>query len=177
MCPEFITYHMIPTETERLSIRHFQNSDAAFILRLLNEPAFLRNIGDRKVRTMEEAMSYINARLVSSYAKNGYGLYMVETRDGTPVGMCGLVKRDPNEDPDIGFAFVPETWLQGYAFEAATAVLNYARTELNLKSVLGICIPGNTASIRTLEKLGLKFVRRDVSKETKEVVCVYEIYL
>jgi ribosomal-protein-alanine N-acetyltransferase len=168
---------MIPLQTDRLSIRHFKVSDADFILRLLNEPSFLRNIGDRKVRTAEDAVNYISTRLVPSYEKNGYGLYMVETKAGTAVGMCGLVKRDLHEDPDVGFAFVPETWRQGYAFEAATAVMNYAKDDLKLMRVLGIAISGNTASIRTLQKLGLKFLRMDVTKETKETICVYEALL
>jgi len=151
--------------------------DAAFVLRLLNEPSFIQNIGDRMVRTEEAARNYIDARFVSSYRQNGYGLYMVETSEGIPVGMCGLVKRDPNEDPDIGFAFVPESWRRGFAFEAATAVMYQAKNVLQLRRVLGICIPGNTASRATLEKLGLKLIRMDVSSETQEPICVYEILL
>ena len=102
---------------------------------------------------------------------------MVEKADGTPIGMCGLVKRDPNEDPDIGFAFIPETWQQGYAFEAASGVLDQARNVLKIRRILGITVPDNFASIKTLEKLGLQFLRNDVSKDTNAPICVYELLL
>ncbi|HTF19312.1 MAG TPA: GNAT family N-acetyltransferase [Chryseolinea sp.] len=164
-------------QTKRLNLRFYETSDADFILRLLNEPSFHRNIGDRKVRTTEDAVNYINLRLAPSYSNNGYGLYMVEKLDGTPIGMCGLVKRDPNDDPDVGFAFIPETWQQGYAFEAASAVVDYARNILKIKRILGITIPDNIASIKTLQKLGLQYLKNDVAKETNEAICVYELLL
>jgi RimJ/RimL family protein N-acetyltransferase len=164
-------------QTNRLKLRCYKASDADFVLRLLNEPSFHRNIGDRKVRTTQDAIDYINSRLVPSYSANGFGLYMVEKADGTPIGMCGLVKRDPNEDPDIGFAFIPETWQQGYAFEAASGVLDQARNVLKIRRILGITVPDNFASIKTLEKLGLQFLRNDVSKDTNEPICVYELLL
>jgi RimJ/RimL family protein N-acetyltransferase len=164
-------------QTKRLRLRHYETSDAEFILRLLNEPSFHRNIGDRKVRTIEDAVNYINARLVPSYSNHGYGLYMVEKSDGTPIGMCGLVKRDPHEDPDVGFAFIPEMWRQGFAFESATAVLDHARNVLKLKRILGITVPDNIASIKTLQKLGMQFLRNDVTKDTLENICVYELHL
>lgn len=164
--------------TPRLNLRFYNISDADFILRLLNEPSFLRYIGDRKVRTTSDATEYIQTRLLDSYAKNGYGLYMVETKqDAIPVGMCGLVKRKADEDPDIGFAFLPEYWKQGYALEAARAVLDYARNSLQLKRLLGITIPDNESSVRTLEKLGLRYVRQDANRETGEALSVYEIAL
>lgn len=164
-------------QTKRLSLRCFESSDSDFILRLLNEPSFHKNIGDRKVRTNDDAINYINSRLVPSYANYGYGLYMVEKLDGSPVGMCGLVKRDPNEDPDVGFAFVPETWQQGYAFEAASAVIDFARNTLKIRRILGITIPDNVASIKTLQKLGLKFLRNDVTRDSQEAISVYELLL
>jgi [ribosomal protein S5]-alanine N-acetyltransferase len=165
-----------PLETERLNIRCFLPSDADFILRLLNEPSFQQNIGDRKVRNHDDAVAYINNRLVPSYANNGYGLYMIELKsNGAAIGMCGLVKRDPNDDPDVGFAFIPEAWRQGYAFEAAQQVLSHARYTLQLKRILGITIPENIPSIKTLEKLGLHFLKMDVTKDTREVIYVYEL--
>jgi len=164
-------------QTQRLNLREFQLSDAAFVLRILNEPSFLKFIGDRKVRTIDDARLYISNRFIASYEKNGYGLYMVEVKEGSPIGMCGLVKRDPVEDPDVGFAFVPEAWQRGYGYEAASAVIEYARNTLQLKRVLGITIPENTASIKTLEKTGLKFLRADVTKDTNEAIHVYEIIM
>jgi RimJ/RimL family protein N-acetyltransferase len=164
-------------QTRRLNMRHFHSRDAAFILRLLNEPSFHQYIGDRKVRTIDDAIKYINSRLIASYLNHGYGLYIVEQKDGTPIGMCGLVKRDPAEDPDVGFAFIPEVWRQGYAFESAAEILNYARQTLGLTRVLGITIPDNISSVKTLEKLGLHFLRSDTTKDTQEDISVYEILL
>ncbi|MEJ1241662.1 GNAT family N-acetyltransferase [Chryseolinea sp. T2] len=164
-------------QTQRLNLRHFLLTDSAFVLRLLNEPSFLKFIGDRKVRTNDDARVYIANRFIASYEKNGYGLYMVEDKQGTPIGMCGLVKRDPVEDPDVGFAFVPEAWLKGLGYEAANAVMDYARHTLKLKRVLGITVPDNVASIKTLEKLGLKYLRADVTKDTNEAIRIYEIIM
>lgn len=164
--------------TPRLNLRLYSISDADFILRLLNDPSFLRYIGDRKVRTRDDAEQYIQSRLLDSYSKNGFGLYMVETKqDAVPVGMCGLVKRKADQDPDIGFAFLPEFWKQGYAFEAARAVLDYARNTLQIKRLLGITIPDNASSIRTLEKLGLRYVKNDTNEETGEILSVYQLEL
>lgn len=164
-------------ETKRLILREYNEDDAAFIKRLLNEPSFIENIGDRGIKTLEDARNYISTRLSASYAKNGFGLYMVELKDKTPIGMCGLVKRDPKEDPDIGFAFVPEAWRKGYAEESSLGVLEYAKNILKLKRVLGITIPENIGSIKTLEKIGLKFEKMSVSKDDGKEIRVYAINL
>ena len=145
-------------ETERLVLRHLTTDDTTFILKLLNEPSFIQNIGDRKVRTEEDARRYILNGPIESYDMNGYGLFMVELKDTSePIGMCGLIKRDNLPDVDVGFAFLPEYWMKGYAFESASAVLKYAKETCGLKRILGIVNPTNAASIRVLEKLGLKF--------------------
>ena len=144
-------------ETERLILRHLTTDDAEFILELLNDPSFIRNIGDRNVRTIEDACSYILNGPVTSYAKNGFGLYLVllkETKE--PMGMCGLIKRDGLEDVDIGYAFLPKFWLKGYAVEAARTAKEQARS-LGLKRLVAITDPANEGSIRVLEKLGLRF--------------------
>src|SRR5690349_22993850 len=151
---------MTVLETKRLSLRRLTVDDAEFILTLLNEPAFLRYIGDKKVRNLDDARQYIINGPRASYERHGFGLYMVELRDShTPIGMCGLIKRDELPDADIGFAFLPDYWNKGFALEAATAVLNDARERLKLKRVLAIVNPDNDASIRLLEKLGLRFQR------------------
>lgn len=145
-------------ETDRLVIRHLTTDDTAFILELLNEPSFIQNIGDRNVRTEEDAKKYLLNGPLESYDKNGFGLFMVELKDTSkPIGMCGLIKRDNLPDVDVGFAFLPKYWMKGYAFESATAVLKFAKESVGLKRVLGIVNPENAASIRVLEKLGLKF--------------------
>jgi RimJ/RimL family protein N-acetyltransferase len=151
---------MTVLETERLILRHFNLDDAPFVLTLLNEPSFLQYIGDKKVRTIDDARQYITNGPRASYERHGFGLYRVELADSnTPIGMCGLLKRDELPDPDIGFAFLPDYWNKGFAFEAATAVLNYAREQLKLHRVLAIVNPDNDASIKLLEKLGLRFER------------------
>src|SRR5579863_8231406 len=99
--------NVIPTE--RLVLRHLDLNDDAFILELLNEPAFLRFIGDKGVRTLDDARDYISKGPIDSYRRFGFGLYLVSVRSGgTPVGICGLVKRDTLDDVDVGFAFLPQ---------------------------------------------------------------------
>lgn len=145
-------------ETARLRLRLLTDDDAAFILALLNEPSFIENIGDRGVRTTEGARRYLADGPIASYARHGYGLYMAElAATGEPIGICGLVKRDYLEHADIGFAFLPHFWSQGYASEAAAAVKALALATLGLPRVLAITSPGNTGSVRVLEKIGLRF--------------------
>ena len=151
---------MIVCETARLRIRHLDAAaDAAFLLGLLNEPSFIQNIADRGVRTLEDAGRYITAGPIASYARFGFGLFKAELEDGTPIGMCGLLKRDWLEDADIGFAYLPQFWSKGYAFEAAAAVVAWGREAKGLTRIVGITTPHNVGSIRVLEKLGLRFAR------------------
>ncbi len=145
-------------ETERLLLRQFSADDAGFILELLNEPSFIQNIGDRGVRTLEDAHRYILNGPVASYAKNGFGLYMVMSKETQErMGMCGLIKREALDDVDIGYAFLPKFWSKGYAVESARAVQAYAKEVVGLKRLVAITDPANEGSIRLLEKLGLKF--------------------
>jgi RimJ/RimL family protein N-acetyltransferase len=151
---------MLVLETERLLLRPLTTDDAPFILTLLNEPSFLRFIGDKKVRNLEDARQYILTGPMASYERHGLGLLAVELKASqTPIGMCGLLKREELPDPDIGFAYLPDFWGQGFAFEAAKAVMNDAREGLKLNRVLAIVNPDNDASIKLLERLGLKFER------------------
>jgi RimJ/RimL family protein N-acetyltransferase len=145
-------------ETERLRLRHLTPHDAAFVLELLNEPAYIRNIGDRGLRTLEEAGRYIVDRFVASYGQHGFGLYAAEPRGGGPaLGISGLVKRASLPDVDIGYAFLERHWGRGYAVEAAQAVLRYARDNLGLKRLAGVTAPGNEASMAVLRRIGLRF--------------------
>ena len=151
---------MIILETNRLVLRQLIIGDAEFILALLNEPSFIRYIGDKGVRNLDDARRYILEGPVESYERNGFGLYLAELKkDGTPIGISGLVKRDTLSDPDIGFAFLPQYWSRGYAVESAAAVMDYARDVLALKRVLAITSPDNEASARLLGKIGLQFQR------------------
>lgn len=145
-------------ETDRLILRQFSTEDAEFILELVNEPSFIQNIGDRGVRTLEDARSYILRVAITSYEKNGFGLYLVLLKESDEsIGMCGLIKRDGLEDVDIGYAFLPRYWSKGYAMEAARAVKDYARDVIGLKRLVAITDPENEDSIRILEKIGLKY--------------------
>jgi RimJ/RimL family protein N-acetyltransferase len=151
---------MIVAETDRLFLRRLTTEDAAFILDLLNQPSFLKFIGDRGVRTLDDACEYILKGPIASYERHGFGLYLTLLKEnGVPIGICGLVKRDALDDPDVGFAFLPQFWLKGYAFESASAVLAYGKNTLGLKRIVGVTSSDNDGSIRVLEKLGLRFKR------------------
>jgi RimJ/RimL family protein N-acetyltransferase len=141
-------------ETERLTLRHFVHDDAPLVLELLNDPLWIRFIGDRKVRTLEEARGYLD-KPIRSYAEHGYGLYHVARKsDGVALGMCGLVKRDTLPHADVGFAFLERFRGAGYAREATRGTLQYARATLGLGTLLAIVSPGNQRSASLLAKLG-----------------------
>jgi len=147
-------------ETDRLVVRRLTVEDAPFILRLLNEPSFLEHIGDRGVRNLADARQYILSGPIASYDRHGFGLFLVQLKEGGhPIGICGLLKRDALDDVDVGFAFVPESWSKGYAFESTTATLAYARDTHHLERIVAIVSPDNTASINLLVKLGFYFER------------------
>jgi [ribosomal protein S5]-alanine N-acetyltransferase len=144
--------------TERLNLRHATTADDEFVLELVNDPAFIRNIGDRGVRTLADAQQYVLNGPVASYAKFGFGMYVVDLKEsGRPIGMCGFVKRDWLPDVDIGFAFLPQFRALGYGLESALAVKAYGREALGLTRIVAIVSPGNVESIRLLEKIGLRF--------------------
>jgi [ribosomal protein S5]-alanine N-acetyltransferase len=146
--------------TERLTLRRLSQDDAGFIVELLNDPAFLRFIGDKAVRNDDDARRYILDGPVASYERYGFGLWLVELKEsGVSVGMCGLLKRESLPDVDIGFAFLPAYRSQGYALESASAVLDYGRAEFGLKRIVAITNPDNAGSIRVLEKIGMRFER------------------
>lgn len=149
---------MTVAETSRLILRYLTPNDAVFFCRLVNEPSWLENIGDRGVRTPEDAEAYIRTRYMEAYRTLGFGMYLVESKAlAQPIGVCGLVERDSLPDLDIGFALLPEFRGQGYAREAAAAVMDLARTSLGLSRLLAITSPGNRASGALLEKLGFRF--------------------
>jgi RimJ/RimL family protein N-acetyltransferase len=148
---------MTVLETDRLILRRAHAGDAEFFLELLNDPSFIQNIGDRGVRTPEDARRYIQDRLTASYERNGFGMYVVERKEEAgPIGICGLVRRESLPDVDIGFAFLRRFWSKGYAVESAAAVMTYAREVLGLPRIVAVVNPDNQGSIRVLEKLGLR---------------------
>jgi RimJ/RimL family protein N-acetyltransferase len=148
-------------ETSRLVLRRLTADDAPFMLVLLNDPDFIRYIGDRGVRTEEDARGYIERGPIASYARFGFGLYLVDLRaTGEAIGICGLLKRDELPEPDIGFAFLPAFRARGFAFEAAAAVQGYARDTFHVGRLLAITSLQNDRSIRLLGRLGFSFDRR-----------------
>ena len=144
-----------PWETPRLVLRHFTLDDGEFVLHLLNEPSFHEYIGDKGVRTLEGAHGYLRNGPLASYAQHGHGLNLVVLREtGTPIGMCGLLKRETLEAADLGYAFVPEHWGVGYAIEAAEIVLRSAWEDFGMTRVLAITNEHNAPSQRLLVTLG-----------------------
>jgi RimJ/RimL family protein N-acetyltransferase len=166
-------------ETDRLSLRQLTTNDTAFIIELVNSPGWLAYIGDRQVRTEVQARTYLENGPLASYAANGFGLWLVElkpdrTPNRTPIGMCGLLKRETLENPDIGFAFLPAYTGQGFALEIASATMAYAKNTLNLPVISAIVLPTNTASIKLLGKLGLTYVRPITSPTSDEELLLFE---
>ncbi len=147
-------------ETDRLVLRRLTVEDAPFILGLLNDPDWLRFIGDKGVRTLEDARDYIRTGPIESYARHGFGLFLVSLKsDGAAIGLCGLLKRDVLEDVDVGYAYLPQFRGRGFALEAAAGVLRFAKDTIGLSRVAAITNPDNERSIRVLEKLDLAFER------------------
>ena len=147
-------------ETPRLRLSELQRTDAPFLMELLNEPAFLQNIGDKQVRSIEDAYRYLQEGPWASYAAHGFGLWRVDLlTDGTPIGICGLLKRPFLLHADLGYAVLQRFWSRGYALEAAQATLDYARTRFQLRTLFAMTALENPASIRVLEKLGFRFDR------------------
>ncbi len=143
-------------ETPRVILTEQTEDDASFIFELMNSPAWLKYIGDRNIRSVEDARTYIADGAIKSYKQSGFGFYLVKLKESlVPIGISGLVKRDTLEHPDIGFAFLPEYEGEGYGYESASAVMKYAREVLNIDTILAITSKDNVSSIKLLEKLGL----------------------
>lgn len=164
-------------DTERLSLRTLTIDDAPFYQRLVNDPSFIENIGDRGERTLEQAREGMSRRLLAAQAEHGYSLYLVELHDGTPIGMCGLVKRDTLDCTDLGYAYLPAYWRRGYAVEAARAVLHHARHDIGLTRLLAITDPGNAGSIAVLTRLGFQFERFTYLNQDERGTNIYSIAL
>lgn len=146
-------------ETQRLILRRLTLEDAPFMLELATEPAWLRYIGDRGIHDLVGARTYLERGPLELYRRLGFGLYRVELKsDGTPIGICGLIKRDSLEDVDLGFAFLSRHHSRGYAHESAVATLEHGRRDLGLKRIVAITDPENIRSIRLLERIGFRYV-------------------
>jgi RimJ/RimL family protein N-acetyltransferase len=160
--------------TERLLLRQFDIGDAPFIIELVNSPGWLEFIGDRNIKTKEQAKNYLENGPIKSYKDNGFGLSMVELKEKRhPIGMCGILKRDGMEHPEIGFAFLPEFMGKGYAVEMAAATMAFAVDKLMLSTILAITVPDNKASIKLLEKIGLRFIKVILSPKDNTELLLY----
>lgn len=163
-------------ETERLALRQFTLNDTKFIIELVNSPGWLKFIGNRNIKTEEQAEEYLKNGPLKSYEDNGFGLYLVQLKTNkTPIGMCGLLKRNDLENPDIGFAFLPAFMGRGFGFESADAVIKYAKDILKLSKIMAITVPHNSSSIKLLEKLGLTRGDTIYTSPNKEKLALYEL--
>ena len=163
---------MILFETERLALHEFKKKHAPFLLELVNEPDWIRFIGDKEVYDLDDARAFIKNRLVKSYEENGFGFYVVYLKNTKePIGICGLVNRDGLENIDIGFAFLENYRKNGYGFESSKAMLNHAKNNLNIEKIVAITHPDNVASGKLLEKLGLIFDRLIPFPEDEKELC------
>lgn len=164
--------------TPRLLIRPFNSSDAPFILELLNSEGWLRYIGDRNIRDLESAELYLRTRIIRAYEDLGFGMLLVSSlHRKEALGMCGLVKREGLDFPDLGFAFLPEHSGKGYALESAKAVLDFAKAKLPDQKLLAITLAENQGSIRLLEKLGMVYKGRVNLPDDPETLLLYELNL
>jgi len=165
---------MTVAETSRLQLRRFTGDDAAFVHALVNDPSWLAYIGDKGVRTLDDARRYLENGPMAMYGKMGFGLYAATLREtGTPIGMCGPIKRDTLDDVDLGFAFLPPYRGSGYALEAASAVIAHARDDLGLTRIVAIVSPENERSIRLLERIGFRFERAIDDAADNSVTLLY----
>ncbi|MEX0315825.1 MAG: GNAT family N-acetyltransferase [Allomuricauda sp.] len=144
------------TETDRLLICEAEIKDSKFFKQLLNSPNWLEHIGDRGIKTEKHAIGYIKSNLIASYKKNGYGLFKMCLRESLhPIGICGFVKRDYLDSPDIGFAILPQFEGKGYTYEACISLLDYGKHHLKLNPIFGITTTENIKSQHLLTKIGL----------------------
>lgn len=161
-------------ETERLRLRKMTLDDAGLMLAVWNDPAFVRYVGDRGIRTTEDAQDAMQKGALHLYDTYGYGPYRIALKDGdTPIGICGLFRRDGLDEPDIGYSTLPDFCGKGYAFEAATAVVAYAHAELTLERLIAIISPGNEASLSLIRKLGFEFERMHTMPNDDDEICIF----
>lgn len=169
---------LIILETERLFLRPLIRDDAEFILRQLNEPSWLEFIGDKNVYSLNDAKKYIELAPMTMYQRYGFGLFLVCSKESSsPMGLCGLMKRDNLNDADLGYSFLPEYWNQGFALEAVKSILDYAKNTHQLSRILALSKSSNTPSIKLLNKVGFLFDRDLKLLEDEESLQIYQLEL
>ena len=162
-------------ETERLILQKLTLEDADFIYELVNDPDWIKYIGDRNVRNLDDARKYISDRIIKSYEQFGFGLYLVKEKEtGLSTGLCGLLKRDYLNNPDIGFALLPQFRGKGYIFESASAVIEYGKKNFGIKKLSAITQTDNLSSIKALNNLGFKFSKNIKPPDEEEEINLFE---
>lgn len=166
---------MIILQTPRLVLREAKLTDAPFILRLYNEPDWIKNIGDRGIHSLEDAQKQVG-KMTKSYLEHGFGFYVMSLRENEkPIGVCGLIKREFLEYHDLGFGLLSEYEGKGLAFEAAKDMMDYAFTKLNFSYLQAITIESNSRSRRLLEKLGMKHFATNIEPGSGDEIIIYQI--
>jgi RimJ/RimL family protein N-acetyltransferase len=173
--PEF---HFTPIQTDRLRIREFNLKDAAFMLELLNTPEWIKNIGDRNVKTVQDAENYLLKGAMKYEELKGISFYVVCLKESEKViGTCGFVKRDFLEDVDFGFAFLPDYFGKGFAFESAVAMLQFGYENLKIRQCLAICLHENNSSVKLLKRLGFTYSNDIHFQPDNELLALYQLNL
>ena len=167
---------MVLLETERLIIQQFTLADTPFILELLNTTSWIKYIGDRKIRTLEDAEKYLLNGPIKNQETIALGLSLVKTKnENISIGMCGLIKRENLKDADIGFAFLPQYEGKGYAFESASAIITEAKKNLGFNRIIAITVAYNHNSIKLLEKLGMTLEGNVYMKDDAEELMLFAL--
>lgn len=153
---------MIIAETQRLILSEVTLDDAPFFVELMNSPKWIKYIGDRKIRTVDDAKQHLNKTILKCYTDHGFGFYKVLLKEASNkiIGISGLIKREQLEDVDIGFGFLPGYEGKGYGYESSMEVLKLAKERFNIERIAAITLPSNTSSIHLIEKLGLMFQKK-----------------
>ncbi|TGD72323.1 N-acetyltransferase [Mangrovimicrobium sediminis] len=167
---------MTTLQTDRLKLREVELADAPFMLELINQPAWKAFITQHDVRSEQQAADYIDTRIRSMYRTHGHGLWLVESKaSARSLGLCGLLRREGLADIDLGFAFLPTTWGNGFAREASIACLQHAFDTLKVERVAAITVPENTRSIRALIALGFAYVSPYSLADSQDVLDLYSL--
>ncbi len=168
----------VPGQTDRLQFREAIETDAPFFFKLMNQDSYIRGIGDRGITSFEKAAEYVCDKLVSSYRTHGFGLWLVEAgSNAAPIGISGLIHRDGFDIPDLGYGFLDEFTGKGYAREAAVSVLEFARTDLQMRELCAIVSPDNTRSSHLLKTVGFEFGRQGSFPPTGDPIDIYDLKL
>jgi len=169
---------LLQLETERLSLSRLTLDDAELVLAVWNDPTYIRYVADRGIRTVDAARAALEEGALKQFSDYGYGPFRVAMiNDDTPIGVCGLFRREGLDEPDLGFSILPKYWRRGYAYEAARAVVSYAETEIQLTRLTAVVSPNNGASVALIEKLGLQFERMLRLPGDDDEVAIYGMQL